>query len=102
MNVLEKYIFEFHECISGVYAKSHTRTFIHEELMNVYQKFQNSAASCTGPVMFFSIDIYEVILSLLLPGFNFICILFFIGYLGDIFQSNEIYGQSSISFHDVF
>jgi hypothetical protein len=62
MGVLESYIYDIHECISGVYAKPHTKNFIHQTLTKIYENFHKSAASRNGPVVFFSIDIYQVIL----------------------------------------
>ena len=76
MSLLEQCIDEFHECISGVHAKSHTREFIHEQLVKVYDNFLTPGAGCNGPVLSFSIDIYEVILSLLVIS-NFIYIIFY-------------------------
>jgi hypothetical protein len=61
INILEGYVYEFHKRISGVEVKLQTREFIHDELTNVYTLFRNSAKSVTGPVMFFTLDIYEVI-----------------------------------------
>ncbi len=97
MNVLESYIYDIHECISGVCAKPHTRQFIHEELTKVYENFQKSVTSRPDPAVSFSIDIYEVIHWNLI---SFIISLF-IGYLGKIFYSNEMHEKPCISFHNV-
>lgn len=62
INALVEYINSLHKRITGVEAKSHTQTFMHDELKRIHDAYSISAYPSTP----LEIDIYEVIIFMII------------------------------------